>query len=104
MYAREVSIQLKANTGADFTRAIEEDVLPRLREQTGFKEELTFLSPNGVDAVAISLWDRKEDADAYRRDTYPQVLKDLAPLLVGTPEVEVYEVANSTSHMIPAGN
>ncbi|MBI2072888.1 MAG: hypothetical protein HYT81_07635 [Gemmatimonadetes bacterium] len=104
MYAREVSMQLKANTGPEFTRTIEKDVLPRLRKQTGFADELTFLNPNGTDAVAISLWDRKESADVYGRDTYPQVLKDLANVVVGTPEVQAYEVSNSTFHKIAAHN
>ena len=104
MYAREVSIQLKANAGAEFTRTIEKDVLPRLRKQTGFADELTFLNPNGKDAVAISLWDRKESADNYARDTYPQVLKGLTAVIEGTPEVQGYEVSNSTFHKIAAHN
>ncbi len=58
MYAREVSLHLKANAGNDFTRTIEKDILPRLRKQTGFADELTFLNPNGTDAVAISLCGR----------------------------------------------
>jgi hypothetical protein len=70
MFAREVSVQLKANAGAEFTRTIEKDILPRLRKQAGFADELTFLNPNGKEAVAISLWDRKESADNYARDTY----------------------------------
>ena len=102
MYAREVALHLKANAGNDFTRTIEKDILPRLRKQTGFADELTFLNPNGTDAVAISLWDRKENADAYTRDTYPQVLKDLATVVEGTPAVQGYEVANSTFHKIAA--
>ena len=102
MYAREVSMQLKANSGSEFTRTIENDVLPLLRKQTGFADELTFLNPNGREAVAISLWDRKESADVYGRDTYPQVLKDLANVVVGTPEVQAYEVSNSTFHKIAA--
>src|SRR5207245_10063520 len=102
MYAREVSMHLKANAGYDFTRTIEKDILPRLRKQTGFADELTFLNPNGRDAVAISLWDRKENADNYTRDTYPQVLKDLATVVEGTPEVQAYDVANSTLHNIAA--
>ena len=102
MYAREVSMQLKANTGAEFTRPIEQDILPRLRKQTGFADELTFLNPNGKGALAISLWDRKESADVYGRETYPQVLKDLANVVVGTPEVQAYEVSNSTFHKIAA--
>jgi hypothetical protein len=48
-------------------------------------------------AVAISLWDRKESADD-NRETYPQVLKGLAKVIDGTPEVQVYEVASSTFH------
>jgi hypothetical protein len=95
-------MQLKANTGVEFTRTIEQDILPRLRKQTGFTDELTFLNSNGKEAVAISLWDRKENADVYGRDTYPQVLNDLANVVVGTPEVQAYEVSNSTFHKIAA--
>jgi hypothetical protein len=102
MYAREVSLHLKVNAATEFTRTIEKDILPRLRKQTGFTDELTFLAADGRDAVAISLWDRKESAEAYTRDTYPAVLKDLANVVEGTPEVHAYEVANSTFHKIAA--
>jgi hypothetical protein len=104
MYAREVSLHLKPNAGSEFTRTIEKDILPRLRKQNGFADELTFLAADGRDAVAISLWDRKENAEAYTRDTYPAVLKDLANVVEGTPEVHAYEVANSTFHKIAAQN
>src|SRR5687767_3732431 len=102
MYAREVSMHLKANARSEFTSTIEKDILPLLRKQPGFADELTFLGANGQDAIAISLWDRKENADAYIRDTYPQVLKGLAKVVDGTPEVHAYEVANSTFHKIAA--
>jgi hypothetical protein len=104
MYAREVTMDLKADAGSEFTRLIEKDILPRLRKQTGFADELTLLNPNGRHAVAISLWDRKESADAYNRNIYPQVLKDLVAVVEGTPEVRAYEVSNSTFHKIAAHN
>ena len=104
MYAREVSIQLKPNTGPEFTRTIEKDILPLLRKQTGFADELTFLAPEGKKAVAISFWDRKESADNYVRDTYPQVLKGLVAVVEGTPQVQAYEVSNSTFHKIASQN
>jgi hypothetical protein len=50
------------------------------------------------------MWDRKESADAYGRDTYPTVLKSLSNVIEGTPTVETYEVSNSTFHQIPARN
>jgi hypothetical protein len=104
MYAREVSMQIKANSGNEFTQKIEKDVLPLLRKQAGFADELTFLAPEGKKALAISFWDRKESADKYARDTYPQVLEGLATVVEGTPAVQTYEVSNSTFHKIASQN
>ncbi len=59
MFARNVSIHLKSNMLSDYTRAFEKDVLPLLRKQNGFKDEITFAGPGGVDVTAISLWDNK---------------------------------------------
>ena len=102
MYARNVTLHLKADKAAEFTRTLENDVLPMLRKQQGFKDEITFLAPEGKEALAISLWERKENADAYSRDTYPAVLRTLERVVDGTPEVESYEVSNSTFHKIAA--
>jgi hypothetical protein len=102
MYARNVTLHLKANSVSAFTNALETDVLPVLRKQNGFQDELAFVGPNGTDAVSISMWDRKESADAYGRDVYPGVLKSLDKVVDGTPKVETYEVSNSTFHKIAA--
>ena len=42
MFARNVSIHLKSNMLSDYTRTFEKDVLPLLRKQNGFKDEITF--------------------------------------------------------------
>jgi hypothetical protein len=102
MYARNVSMNLKPNTAREFTQTFEKDILPILRKQNGFKDEITFVGTEGKDVVAISLWDRKENAEQYSRDTYPQVLKGLAKVVEGTPKVHAYEVSNSTWHKIAA--
>jgi len=102
MYARNVSMNLKPNTAREFTQTLERDILPILRKQNGFKDEITFVDANGKDVLAISLWDRKESADVYSRETYPQVLKSLARVAEGTPEVRGYEVPVSTLHKTAA--
>ncbi len=102
MYARNVTLNLKPNSAKEFAQKFESDILPLLRKQNGFKDEITFLAEGGKDAVAISLWDRKESADAYSRDTYPEVLKGLATMVEGTPKVNAYEVSSSTFHKIVA--
>ena len=105
MFARSLSIRLKTNSVAEFTRVIEKDALPLLRRQKGFQDELTFVAPGGVEAVAISLWDEKVNADTYGRSAYPNVLKALGTVVEGTPQVRTFEVHNSTFHKIavPAG-
>ena len=100
MYARNVMIHLKPNSVKEFTQTFEKDILPLLRKQNGFTDEITFLGEDGRDVVAISLWDRKESAERYSSDTYPKVLQSLTNLVEGTPEVQAYEVGNSTFHKI----
>jgi quinol monooxygenase YgiN len=97
MFARHVSMQLKPNNRAEFTATIENVILPILRKQHGFQDEIAFIAPgSGTEVVAISLWDKKEDAEAYHRGSYPEVVKALAKVIDGTPEVRNLEVANST--------
>jgi hypothetical protein len=102
MYARNVSINLKPNCSKEFSQKLEQDIVPLLKRQDGFQDEITLLGEGGQYAIAISLWDRKESAEAYGRDAYHEVLKSLAAVVVGTPRVNAYDVANSTFHNIPA--
>lgn len=102
MFTRRVSMQLKPNSNAEFTKTIEKDILPLLRKQNGFQDEMTFVVPGGTEAFGISLWDKRENAEIYNRETYPEVTKILARVVEGTPKVETYEVANSTFHKVAA--
>jgi hypothetical protein len=102
MFARTVRIQLQPNSVAEFSSLVEKEVIPLLRKQHGFKDEIAFVPTDGKEAVSISLWEQRENADAYDRTTYPQVLKTLAKVLQGTPEVRNSEVSNSTWHRIAA--
>ena len=102
MFARRVAIHLKPNTVADFTQKLEKEIIPMLRKQNGFQDEITLTTPAGREAIAISLWDRTESAEAYNRDTYPQIVKILSQFVEGTPQVETFQVSNSTFHKIAA--
>jgi hypothetical protein len=102
MFARSVSIRLKPNTVGEFTQLIEKETLPLLRKQNGFKDEITLVVPGGNEALAISFWDKKENAEAYGHSVYADVLKSMAKVVEGTPQVHTYEVSNSTFHKIAA--
>ena len=103
MYARNVALHLKPNMLSDFTNTFDCSVLPILRKQKGFQDEITFAIPGGTDVVAISLWDTKENAEAYNTAGYPEVLKSLDKVLDGTPKVRVSDVISSTLHRAAPG-
>ncbi len=67
-----------------------------------FKDEIPFVPSDGKEAVAISLWEQKENAEAYHRGAYPEALKAVAKVIEGTPQVQTSEVSNSTWHKIAA--
>ncbi len=102
MFCRNVSMHLKPNSVAEFTRTLDQEIIPLLRKQKGFQDEITLVAPGGLEAIGISLWDKKEEADAYSRTTYQKVQKALAKVVEGTPQVHTYEVSNSTFHTIAA--
>ena len=93
---------LRPGSRAELVRKFEADILPLLRGQEGFLDAFMFINPAGADGFAVSLWDNKENADAYSRRVYPDVYGILVELIEGTPRVRYYEVANSTSHKIAA--
>jgi len=102
MFARKVCMQLKPGSIAKFSLLMEQQVIPKLRKQNGFQDEITLYTP-GRDAVfGISFWEKAEHAESYNRGTYPAVLKILCGLIEGTPRVETFEVINSTFHKLAA--
>ena len=81
MFARKVHMHLKPNSIAEFTQRLEKDILPLLRKQKGFQDEITFVAQGGREAFGISVWDKAENAEAYNRSTYPEVRKFLATVV-----------------------
>ena len=101
MIARSVSFHLKPGRAADFTKLLDKDIIPMLRKQKGFQDEIAFVTPGGTDAVGISVWDVKENAETYARTGYANVLNALKDVLEGTPQVKTYEVSSSTFTRTP---
>jgi hypothetical protein len=102
MYTRNVRIKLKANGAPEFTHIVEKEIIPLLRKQVGFQDEMLFVDPQRNEAIAISFWDTQVNAEAYNHIAYLDVLRILSKVVEEMPIVETFEVANSTSHEIAA--
>jgi len=99
MFARNIYLRLKPDTLPMFTQAFEDQILPTLRKQPGFQDAI-ILENEGIHVTAISLWDSRDYADTYDKNTYPQVLKSLEKVLDGQPKVRLVTVVHSTSHQL----
>jgi len=102
MFGRQITMKLKANSAKELTRINDNEIIPMLRKHKGFRDETTFIAPERSEAIANSFWDSKEDAEAYSRVGYPEVLKTLSNVLDGTPTIKTFEFANSTFHQTGA--
>jgi hypothetical protein len=102
MFARNVSINLKPNTLTEFMRTMEKEIIPLLRKQKGFQDEITLSVPGGREVLALSFWDQNKNAQAYHSSGYPEVLKILGKFLDGTPHVRTFDVVGSTLQKVAA--
>lgn len=103
MFVRRLSIQLKPNKLPEFTKTLENEVLPLLRKQEGFSDEITFAKPNNTDIQEISLWETQKNAEAYEGGAYKDVLKLLENVIAGVPKVVTTELIHSTfQHSSPS--
>jgi heme-degrading monooxygenase HmoA len=103
MFTRVVEITSKSGKARDVARTVNEKVLPILKNQSGFLDEMTLISdedPNRL--LAISFWHTKEQAENYRREQYDKVTATFSNLIEGAPQVRTFEVEQSTIHKIGA--
>lgn len=102
MYARKVSVRLKADAAGQFIQKMEEEIIPLLRKQKGFLDEVTLISQAGKEVYAYSFWESSEDAEQYDRTSFKEVTALLGDVTEGVLRIHTYMVANSTFHKIAA--
>lgn len=102
MFARVIKGHIKPGKFDLATQTLEKDVIPLLRKQKGFRDELSFFNPGLNEGYAISFWDNKDDMIRYEREVYPEVRDKMSTTFEELPEVQNFEVANSTWYQIHA--
>ena len=97
-----VSMPGKAKT---LSETIQNKLLPVLRVQPGFVDEIVLESdvePNRV--LTVTSWKTREQAESYNQETYPAVKEVLLASLEVDPVVRTFNVASSsTTRNLAAG-
>lgn len=87
--ARSVRFDIAADKNEEFHTLFRNEVLPMLKKQAGFKDELLLVKDQHV--LAISVWNDVESARKYESATYPQLDKTLRPVMSGKATVETFK-------------
>lgn len=103
MFTRIVELTTQSGKNEQLSATINDKVLPILKKQKGFVDEMVLVSdkePNRV--LGISFWDTRENAEEYHRTEYPKVQEILRSFIEGEPEIRTFDVHTSTTHKIAA--
>jgi hypothetical protein len=98
MFVRKVSMRLKTESAVEFNRKMESEIIPLLRKQKGFLDEMTLIPQSGREVYAYSFWENSADAETYEKNEFAQVTGMLAGVIEGALRIHTYMVANSTFH------
>jgi len=66
MFALKVSMHLKPYCAEEFTRTNRKEIIPILRRQKGFRDEVTFVSPDGTECVRNQFLGRESERGRLR--------------------------------------
>ena len=104
MFTRVVEVSAKTGKGREVCSIIRDKILPILRNQAGFVDEITLVSDQNPDrVVALSFWKSREDAQRYHTQQFQTVSNLIRGHLETDPRVETYDLEISTVHKISAG-
>jgi len=103
MFTRVVELTSKSGKARELCNTIDDKVLPILKRQTGFVDEIVIVSDAEPDHVlALSFWNTREDAQRYEREQFDAVLKTIQHLMEAAPVVRTFNVHTSTAHKLAA--
>ena len=95
---------LKADKKEEFKTAWGKEILPTLKKQAGFVDEmLLFETTNPNRGVGLSFWKRQEDAERYHREVFPRLVESLRHLIEAAPTVRSFNLEAAETFRISAG-
>ncbi len=104
MFTRIVETHVKTGKTRELSNLVNDKVLPILKRQTGFVDEITLIATTEPDtAVSLSFWDNEDNAKRYHDKEFSTITQMIGHLLETPPKVRTFEVELSTIHKIAKG-
>ena len=83
----------KPGKKTEFVSAWKNEILPTLKKQPGFVDEILLFGTTEPDlGVGLSFWKTKEEAEHYHREVFSKVAGSVQNLMKGSPTVRSFNV------------
>ncbi len=92
------------NKKPEFLTIWKNTILPTLKKQTGFVEEVLLSDTEDPEVcVGLSFWKTQADAERYHQDVFPKMVGSVEHLMEDKPTVQTFNVEASQAFGIAAG-
>ena len=102
MYMIFIDGETKAGKKDEFLKAWSSQILPLLKKQDGFVDEILLYEEGSQKPCGLCFWKTKQQAERYRREVFPQAKKFVEHLLTGTPKLRGFEVKAAETFNVTA--
>lgn len=100
MFTHQVALRLRADSTEALTRKVNKLILPILRAQDGFCQEITIVAPDRLTAILETHWTTLNDAKNFNRTGYLDVLRVLSEVVIALPRARTFQAAEMTLQSI----
>jgi heme-degrading monooxygenase HmoA len=102
MFLLHIDATLKPGRKEDFLKVFNSLVLPLLKKQDGFVDEILLFEDGTNRGMGLSFWETREEAEQYQNNVFGKAKSNVEHLLEGKVTVRSFEVAASEIFQIKA--
>jgi serine phosphatase RsbU (regulator of sigma subunit) len=85
-------MKVKAGMADHFANVMTDEILPRLLGESGCQDAQMLIAPSGRQAIGMSLWGRRDEAENHGHTVSADVMSRLAEFLEEVAPAEVFQV------------
>lgn len=91
---------LKPGKREEFVKVWNSQILPLLKKQDGFVDEMLLMEEGSQAPCGLSFWKSREQCEHYEREGFPQAKNFVQHLLQGTPNIRKFEVESAETFKV----
>jgi heme-degrading monooxygenase HmoA len=95
MQVLHIDAKLKPGRREDFLKVFNSLVLPLLKKQPGFVDEILLFEDGNDAGIGLSIWESRDDAERYLHNVFQKAKSNMEHLIDGEVAVRSFEIEAS---------